>query len=65
MAKDRVQAKMGLDKPCRRSMRYAALGKDALDVSRTLYVQAQAFEELGRPDVITVTIEAVRIPGSG
>ena len=64
MATSRVQAQMRKDKKCRSSMRYAADGKAALEVSRTLYVQDPAFAKLGRPDVITITIEAVRMPGS-
>lgn len=63
MATNRVQALMRIDKQCRSSMRYAAQGKVAREVSRTLYVQDQAFENLGRPDVIMITIEAVPMSG--
>lgn len=64
MATEKVEVQMRTDKECKSSMRYAAQGLGALEVCRTLYVQNQAFEKLGKPDVITVTIEAVRIPGS-
>jgi hypothetical protein len=46
-------------------MRYKAQGQGALEVCRTIYVQNQAFEKLGKPDVITVTIEAVSLQADG
>jgi len=60
MAKENVVVQMRTDKECKSSMRYAAQGVGAIEVCRTIYIQNQAFDKLGRPDVITITIEAVK-----
>jgi len=49
---------MWKDKTLKSSMRYAAQGAAAIEICRTIYVQNQAFEKLGKPDVVKVTIEA-------
>jgi len=61
MATEKVQVQMRTDKECKSSMRFAAEGLGAIEVCRTIYVQNQAFDKLGRPEVITVTIEAVSL----
>ncbi len=65
MATDKVEVQMRTDKVCKSCMRYKAQGQGALEVCRTIYVQNQAFEKLGKPDVITVTIEAVSLQADG
>lgn len=64
MATDKVEVQMRTDKKCKSCMRFAAQGQGASEVCRTIYVQNEAFEKIGSPDVISVTIEAVNMPGS-
>jgi len=64
MATDKVEVQMRTEKECKSCMRYAAQGLASVEVCKSIYVQNQAFDKLGRPDVITVTIEAVRLPDS-
>lgn len=61
MATDKVEVQMRKDKAWKGCMRYAAQGQCALEVCRSIYVQNQAFDKLGKPDVITITIEAVSL----
>lgn len=48
---------MAVDKKCKSCMRFAAEGKPAAEVCRTLYVQNEALDRLGNPKRIKVTIE--------
>lgn len=63
MAENKVQLQMWKANACKSSMRYTAMGKAALEVCGMIYVQDQAIEKIGRPDVIKVTIEAASLTG--
>ena len=56
---EKVQLQMRADKRCRGCMRFSAEGKGSSEVCWRIYVQNKAFKEIGRPNVIMVTIEAV------
>ncbi len=57
MPPEKVQAQMKVDKTCKGSVRFAAEGQSAVEVCRTIYVQNQALEKLGKPKQIRITIE--------
>ncbi|MBA7587213.1 hypothetical protein ES708_29231 [subsurface metagenome] len=58
MSETTVVVEMAVDKSCKSSVRFAAEGQSAAEVCRTLYVQNQAVDKLGKPNRIKVTIEA-------
>ena len=63
MAKGKVKVQMRMNKVCKSSRRYGAWGSAANEICRMMYVENQAFEELGKPNVITVVIEADVLSG--
>jgi hypothetical protein len=58
MEQEKIVVEMTVDKKCKSCVRFAAEGKSAAEVSRTLYVQNEALDKLGKPNRIKVTIEA-------
>lgn len=60
MAKDKtaVTVKMVQDKTCKSCIRFKGEGKEAENVGSSFYLQNAAFEKLGKPDSIILTVEA-------
>ncbi len=58
MQEGSVTVEMSVDKECKTCVRFAAEGQSAAEVCRTLYVQNEALDKLGKPNRIKVTIEA-------
>ncbi|MBA7587212.1 hypothetical protein ES708_29230 [subsurface metagenome] len=54
-----VVVEMAVNKECKSCVRFAAEGQSAAEVCRTLYVQNEALDKLGKPSRIRVTIEGV------
>lgn len=46
------------NKTCKNCIRYGGEGKDATSVASSLYLQNPAYEALGKPDKIVVTISS-------
>jgi hypothetical protein len=65
MATEKVEVQMRMDRENKTCIRFAAQGKAADEVCRSIFVQNPALERLGDPELITVTIEAVWPPGDG
>ncbi|MBA7523811.1 hypothetical protein ES705_15945 [subsurface metagenome] len=61
MATNKVQVQMWKKKVYQRSVWYTAMGRSGLEVCTGINIKDQAFEKLGSPDEITVTIEAVSL----
>ncbi len=53
----KATVKMKKDKTCKACVRYKGEGKDAENVGSSFYLQNPAFELLGKPNEIKVTIE--------
>ncbi len=63
MATEKVQVQMRMDRENKNCIRFAAQGQAADEVCRSIFVQNQALEKMGDPDVINVAIEAVWMEG--
>jgi len=61
MAKEKVEVQMLKDETsdAQASVRYGP--RDRLDVCWRIFVRKEAYEKLGKPDVIRVTIEPVQL----
>lgn len=59
MAKDKAgqSVVMALGKKCKSCVRFEAKGDDGEKVAASLYLQNAAFEALGKPESITVTVD--------
>jgi hypothetical protein len=57
MKSEKMVVEMAVDKKCKSCVRFAAEGQPAAEVCKTLYVQNEALDKLGKPDRIKVTIE--------
>ncbi len=58
MSERTVVVEMAVEKKCKSCVRFAAEGQSSAEVCRTLYVQNEALDKLGKPKRIRVTIEA-------
>ncbi len=58
MQSEKIVVEMAVEKKCKSCVRFAAEGQPAAEVCRTLYVQNEALDKLGKPNRIKVTIEA-------
>lgn len=53
----KVTVKMKKDKTCKSCQRYKGEGKPAEEVGSSFYLQNPAYEKLGKPSEIKLTIE--------
>ncbi|MBW8002602.1 MAG: hypothetical protein FVQ80_11375 [Planctomycetes bacterium] len=51
---------MKKNKTCKSCVRFGTEGKDAEDVGSSFYLQNTAFEKLGKPGEIKLTVEAAK-----
>jgi hypothetical protein len=58
MQSEKVVVEMAVEKMCRNCVRFASKGGTATEVCRTLHLQNEALDKLGKPKRIRVTIEA-------
>ncbi len=56
----KVTVTMKKNKTCKSCVRFGAEGKDAENVGSSFYLQNDAFEKLGKPGSIKLTIEAAK-----
>ena len=65
MADDKVKVRMRMEGMSKSGMRYAARAKEADEICRSISIRSSAFEKLGKPEKIEVTVAAVRSEGKG
>lgn len=59
MGQEKIVVEMVVEKKCKSCVRFAAEGRPAAEVCKTLYVQNEALAKLDNPERLRVTIEAV------